>query len=41
MTTNLQQVGDVPAQLAETKTALRNVLLRHLDAKQYDEVVLG
>ncbi|KAF4126361.1 kinetochore protein Fta7 [Geosmithia morbida] len=41
MTTNLEQTDGLTARIAEARTALRATLLKHLDPKQYDQVVLG
>ncbi|KAG5967353.1 hypothetical protein E4U57_000936 [Claviceps arundinis] len=38
---NLEQTDNLIPQLAKSKTALRAVLLRHLDMRAYEQVVLG
>ncbi|KAG5925625.1 hypothetical protein E4U53_003264, partial [Claviceps sorghi] len=38
---NLEQTDHLTPQLARSRAALRAVLLRHLDLRQYEQVVLG
>ena len=41
MRVNLQQVEGIVPEMAKSQAALRMVLMKHLDAEQYDRVVLG
>ncbi|KAI9158591.1 kinetochore protein fta7 [Paramyrothecium foliicola] len=39
--TNLQQAKGLVPQIAQSKAALQDLLLRHLESEQYEQVVLG
>lgn len=38
---NLQQIDGVVPAITKSKSALQQVLLKHLDDEQYDSILLG
>lgn len=38
---NLQQIGGVVPAIIKSKAALQQVLLKHVDAEQYESTLLG